>query len=318
MSSLPTSRRVLREINSQARFEALHRDSECRRMRREVAEQEKLVREEEEAKKLLHPVPRRAFDQRWANSQPAAYAKKLRALEQKRQLQASSKEEEALKECSFAPRFVSKEGPRQRRILKARQRLEALAEEQRAWVLQLEALQSEEAELGGRTYRLCTFEGELGGEAPFWQDGSTEAFPCRSLPREAEERAVAERRCRIGVLQVLHELARLEAEALALASRATRHLPSHLNSSVPVATPAALARLAELCPAFDLDLLPRLRNEASRHDVPSEAECAWEVPGTLLRPPLPVPVTVAPVAGCGTAPDEARPWIWSWGPTASP
>jgi len=277
-SSLPASRQVLREINAQARFEALHRDSECRRMRRESGAREKLERDEEAARKLL-PDPGRGWEQKWCNEQPVAYARKLRNLAEKRQAEASAREDEELRECRFAPRLIARDAPRQRRLLKARQLLEGLAGQQREWAMRLEALHSQE-----------------------------EAFQCGPPALDAQQRAVAERRCRIGFLQVLHELTRLESEALSLASRASRH-PAIENAGARSRGNAEAARLAELCPAFDLGLLPRLRQEVAGFTVP-DADYSWEVPGALLRPPLPVPAASAPMIGSGVTPDEARPWTW--------
>lgn len=258
-----------------------------------MAEREKRERDEKEASKLLRPPPRRGWEQSWVDEHSASYAKKIRALEEKRQLEANTREQEVLKECSFTPRFLSQEAPRQRRLLKARQGLEDLAAQQHEWLLRLQALRSEEDRLQ-----------HASGDFEVYCEAS-EAFQYRSLAQDAQERGVAERRCRIGVLQVLHELTRLETEAFALVSRALR-LPSRTSSQVPVSTPAAAERLRELCPNFDLDLLPRLRSEATR--MPLDA---WEVPGALLRPPLPIPVTIAPTFVAGPTPDEARPWTWS-------
>lgn len=278
-SSLNTSRRVLREINSQARFEALHRDGDCRRMRRELVECARQAREDEEARKLLNPTPRRAWDRSWANQQPAAYTRKLVALEEKRRLEAKAKEEAELRECSFGPRFFSTEAPRRRRLAKVRQQLHFLAEQQQEWARQLEALRSEETR--------------------FRENGSAN-----------EAAAVTERHCRNGMLQVLHELTALEDQALTLSSRAIRYLPSRVVDAGCPARVAAAASLEELCPSFDLGILPWLRREAaSLLSAPSDTEHAWEVPGTTsLRPPLPVPVSYG-----GFAPDEAKPCTWSSG-----
>ena len=82
-SSLSTSRRVLSEINSQARFEALHRDGECRKKKLEIARREKERRLDEEARELQNhrPPPQRPWGRKWAEDQSASYAKKLQNLE---------------------------------------------------------------------------------------------------------------------------------------------------------------------------------------------------------------------------------------------
>jgi len=297
-SSLSTSRRVLSEINSKARFEALHRDSECRKMRREVAERERDQRLDEEAKQLqnVRPTPQRPWGRQWAKEQSAAYLKKLKALEAKRQQEHSTKEEEELRECSFAPIFYSKEVPRQRRMLKAKQELEALAERQRDWTQRLDGLLCEESDL----YQSM-------------EEDYTQGLQRDELSLLAQQRAVAGRRCRIGILQVLHELALLEAEALSIASRATRSTTPHRGSNpVPVLATAATASLAELCPSFDLELLPALRSEVPDLEAPLDSECAWEVPGTILCPIFPVPAPPTPSnISRGTTPDEAKQWAWS-------
>lgn len=287
-TTLATSRCALKEINAQARFEALHLDSACRRMRREEAENEKSQREEEEVKQLLPPPPKRAWELRWANQQSAAYARRQQALEEKRELAAASRDEQELKECSFAPRLVTKEAHRRRHVQEARRRLECLAERQIEWAGRLEALRCEEA-------RLAHSEVD---DFRHVEECDNEAF------LDAQQRAVAVRRCRTGVLQVLHELGALELEALSLAARTTRQTQGRRN-------PEAATTLRELCPAFDLSLLPQLQEQVSCFDVLPDADFAWEVPGALFRPPLPVPMAAERSAFRGSAPDEARPWTWS-------
>lgn len=257
-------------------------------MRREEAGNEKLQREEEEVKQMLPPPPKRAWELRWAKEQSAAYKKKQQALEEKREWVAASRDEQELKECSFAPRLVTKEAHRRRRIQETRGRLECLAERQIEWAGRLEALRCEEA-------RLAHSDAD-----EFRHDSDEEAF------LDAQQRAVAARRCRTGVLQVLHELGALELEALSLAARTSRQAQGRRNRA-----PEAATTLRELCPAFDLSLLPQLREEVSCFDVLPDADFAWEVPGALLRPPLPVPIAEGRPAFRGSAQDETRPWTWS-------
>merc|ERR1712070_45185 len=116
---------------------------------------------------------------------------------------------------------------------------------QRDWAAEFEAYRVEETILAG---------GNL---------AETEAFQCGSV-QTAQERASAERCCRIGILQAFHELMKLEEEAFALAARAI-HLKqrrvSSGHSKTAVSNSAAASCLNELCPGFDLGLLSRLRGK---------------------------------------------------------
>lgn len=334
-SSISAPRSVLQEINSQARFEALHKDGERRRLRKEQYEREKLQREEDEARKFLQPPPRRRASEGWANEQLAAHARRERAREAKRQKENMSRSEQALRECTFAPRLVSREAPKERQLSKAQQHLEGLAEQQQSCVARLEELRSEEFSLS------------------FGVDEQDSFTP--GLQSETQS-AVAQRRCRIGCLQVLHELARLESEALSTASRASQ-LGRRSQPSTPPPLQAAAGLLAELCPAFDLEVLAKVRGETAPVEtalpgtkfeadgfgerplpaapsefvavdvgpsfspdkgqiapletaVPAtkfEADGIGEMSGALLQVPLPAAQDLAAI---GATLDEARHWMW--------
>lgn len=303
-----TSRHILHEVNTQARFEALYRDGECRRKRREAIEREKVHREEEEMKVLQSKCQprRRVWEPRWANEQSIAYARKQQALEDRRQREAVSKENQALKECSFAPRLVSGDGARRRKLAKARRILAELAEEQKIWTQRAQDLRGDLAH---------AMDADSDDDLDY--DSDSKAFQCDL--READGlRAAADRRFRIGMLQVLDNLARLQVQALATVSRSFGQPSSRDDCEHPAIN---ATQLRDVCPAFDVDLLPQLRAEVSRFDVPSDAVNAWEVPGALLRAPIPV---LAPAADTLPLPkdalssvdstlqrDEARPWTWN-------
>jgi len=253
--TLLTSRRVLFEINAQARFEALHIDSDCRRLRREAAERKKLERDEEETKQLLRPLPQRAWEKGWVDKQLAAHTKKLSTLRKKSHSTVNSREAEALQECSFTPQLLSQEVPRQRRLLKARQHLEGLAYEQEDLALRLEELRSEQAQLTCAKF-------ESGCEEP--ESVTVEGFPGRPAQRiVAEAFAEQQRYLHNSIWQVLDQLATLEKKALAFAAHASRGTTSQL-----AALPEPTVALAELCPLFDLTLLQRVWNNPSDLNVP--------------------------------------------------
>jgi hypothetical protein len=308
---------VLREVNSQARFEALYRDSECRRKRREATEREKMLKEEEEIRILQSRCQprRRAWEPRWANEQSIAYARKQQALEDRRQREAESKENEALKECSFAPRLVAGDGLRRRKLAKARRILEELANEQKIWAQKVEDLREELLR-----NRASDDECDRGGDALDSDEESEASQRTVDMHGADENREAADRRFRLGMLQVLDNLARLQTQALTAVSRALA--PPAAKEQCGEKPPVVAATdLKDVCPAFDVDLLPQLRSEVSRFDVPAEPGSAWEVPGALLRAPIPVsvPPALSPPLPKEPRPDveqplqrdEARPWTWN-------
>mmetsp|Transcript_54191 Transcript_54191/g.101581 ORF Transcript_54191/g.101581 Transcript_54191/m.101581 type:complete len:314 (-) Transcript_54191:104-1045(-) len=104
------SRSVLREVNSQARFESLHQDAAFRKQRQERARQEKLRQEEAENKAMLRPSARRAWEPQWAKEQGEAFTRRMIKLEVKRVSEAWKREQDEMRECSFAPRLISQRG----------------------------------------------------------------------------------------------------------------------------------------------------------------------------------------------------------------
>lgn len=311
-----TSRHVLREVNTQARFEALYRDGESRRKRREATEREKIHKEEEEFKMMQtkhQPSRRRAWEPRWANEQALTYVMKQQALEDRRLREAASKENAALKECSFAPRLVAGDGSRRRKMAKARRILEELAEEQKIWTHRVEALRVELA-----PHYVARSDNASNERCSHDQDSDSADDYEASLEDREEIRVVAERRYRLGMLQVLDNLVRLQTQALATVSRALGQ--SSIRDPLGEAFVETIAHLKDMCPSFDVDVLPRLRSDVSRFDVPADPGKAWEVPGALLRAPIPVQLpseVVAPSQDArqdndsGQQRDEARPWTWN-------
>lgn len=273
---MSSSRSILREINSQARFEALHKDSECRRIRKMQAEREKLEQDREELRRMqLHSAPRRVPELSWADRQAAAYERRMQALEEKRQQAAESRAREELEPCSFAPKLVASTNSfRQRRVQDAKRHLAILAEEQQDWAHRLQGLRAEEEHV-----RHAVADQALRAGEPGYSD---EALRCVE-----ERRAVVERRCRVGVLQVLHELGRLEAEANIIA---VKTIQKGLTSSGQKPEPDVKWVLSDLCPAFDQALLAQVRSEvpdALDFQMHLEVPDAVDVPlvkDSFLRP----------------------------------
>jgi len=143
--SSASSRRPLREIEVQARFEALHHDAHARKARRNAAEREKIHQEEAQFDKAkqVQPVSLRAWEQRFSDHLQI-HSEKQRVLDERRQLEASQREQAVLRECTFTPRLVSKSPTQRRSFSKARQVIVDFSVKQRSCIQELEALQTEE------------------------------------------------------------------------------------------------------------------------------------------------------------------------------
>lgn len=104
------SRSVLREVNSQARFESLHQDAAFRRQRQQRVREEKLRQKEAEKTAMLRPSAQRAWEPQWAKEQSEAHKRRMARLEAQRLSEAYRREQEEMRECSFAPRLISQRG----------------------------------------------------------------------------------------------------------------------------------------------------------------------------------------------------------------
>jgi len=271
---IASERRPLREIDLQARFEALYHDGECRRTRREHAQREKSRQEEADIKEMRAQArPRLARHSKWAADQAATHARKLADLKVQRQVEADRRSEESMRECSFAPMIIRR-SPREHQLHKAQLALVGLAKGQRACLARLKEVLEEERCLE-----------------------ATDAVPCRRVDNAASQQeaaiieaallvarsdsAMAQRRFKITRLQVFHEVARLDAEARNVIAHSGVGLEELLFSEPS----PPLGRTREVV-LFDPDLVSRLRGEAWYEDA---MRCA----PVVLPPPVPVPLAPA-------------------------
>lgn len=252
------TRQALRDVDVQARCEALYLEAESRRQRREEAEREKL-RQEEELEEAPRPPVRLAWAQRWAEEKFETHFEKQRSLEAQRIREAGRREQRAMRECYFQPRLVSRPQS-SRQAGSTAQRLSELALQQRLCVERLGKIDLEDARGEAEHRAAChaaartgALEASRGHVAELLSSekgrlallarareytSASPGIPSPLAVREAsldvvqvseaaaavsslEEQRAAEVRCsRLRRLRVIHELIQLDEEARALAPEA--------------------------------------------------------------------------------------------------
>ncbi|CAE7707131.1 unnamed protein product, partial [Symbiodinium pilosum] len=132
------ARTPLREVNINARCEALYLEGRCRQLRHE---QRTTGKEQTPPQPMSREPEQKAKPSKaWAEEVLRRHQQKLRQREEERRCKAERREEEDLKECSFAPKLVSR-NHLQLQVNKARRHLQNLAEQQQAVLLRLDVLQ---------------------------------------------------------------------------------------------------------------------------------------------------------------------------------
>lgn len=287
-SSRSLSHCPLREINVQARFDALHKDGEYRRIRREQAAEKKRLQQAEREERP--PSARRSWDHKWAEEQIENHLEKQRTLEAQRARKANWAECREACECSFTPRLVSQSAG-QRRLLKAQQLLKKVAGRQQACLQRLREIKDNRNKLEvsveakrrsreeeARQAHWSSVE-EFLASVPGWRMLAAQAqaykeanpgIPNERAVQEAardivhaneasaiaaavssleEERAVEHRRLLIGCLQIVHELVSLDDEA------------SKIAADVGGASRLGRTDPSSLCSDFKSDLIAQLKTE---------------------------------------------------------
>jgi len=123
---------------AQARFDALHLDGASRRQRRASAA---AAARQEEARGLAEGRGqnrvRRAWRPSWAEAQLQEHTRRSRERQTQRVFEASRRQEEALRACSFTPRILS-QSAEAKRLARLRLLLSDLASQQRRCISRLE------------------------------------------------------------------------------------------------------------------------------------------------------------------------------------